>query len=212
MAGAIDPVQYADQIYEQEVVAYYRVYPLRDSCFGFLLALIGYDITGVSWSVILFAGLGYCCFHYTKEPTLAEGEELLVLGDGKQANVTVNINKDLEGKKIKNEDSSHKLFLTDRTLQIDGQKIENAILPYSSIQSVSKDTWLKVDMAIRLVTTDNQDMKLGFGMGRTKKRDLFMAAIEAKSAEAPEVAVPSAEASGGAAPPALPDGDSDQTG
>ena len=172
---------------------------------------LGYDITGVSWSPLLFGGLGYCCFHYTKEPTLVEGEELLVLGDGKQANVTVNIDKDLEGKKIKNEDSGHKLFLTNQTLQIDGGKV-NVILPYSSIQSVSKDTWLKMDMAMRLVTTDNQDMKLGFGMGRTKKRDLFLAAIEAKLAEAPEVAVPSAEASGGAAPPALPDGDSDQTG
>ena len=62
-------------------------------------------------------------------------------------------------------------------------------------------------------------MKLGFGMGRTKKRDLFMAAIQAKSAEASEVAVPSAEASGDAAPsaeaeapPPLPDGGSDQAG
>ena len=60
--------------------------------------------------------------------------------------------------------------------------------------------------ALRLVTHDNQDLKLNLG---GKRRDLFMAAIEAKSAEAPEVAAPSAEA---AAPPPVPGGGSDQTG
>ena len=144
---------------------------------------LGYDITGVEWSPLLFGALGYCCFHYTKEPTLVEGEELLVLGDGKQANVTVNINKDLEGKKIKNERASHKVFLTNQTLQIDGSEV-TVTIPYSSIHSVAKDTYLKMDMALRLVTIDNQDIKLSFGIGRTKKRDLFMAAIQTKVYEA----------------------------
>jgi hypothetical protein len=144
---------------------------------------LGYDFTGVDWSPLAFGALGYCCFHYTKEPTLAEGEELLVLGDGKQANVTVTINKDLKGKGINSQDASHKVFLTNETLQIDGDKV-SVIWPYSTIQSVSKDTYLKMDMALRLVTHDNQDVKLAFGMGRAKKRDLFMAAIQAKSSEA----------------------------
>ena len=191
----------------------YILYGIAILDFG--LALLGADITGVNWSPLLFGALGYCCFFYTKEPALAEGEELLVLGDGKKANATITIVKDLEGKSIKADDRSHKLFLTTQTLQIDGPKV-NVIWPYSSIQSVSQDTGPMKLKALRLVTHDNQDLKLNIG---GKKRDLFMAVIEAKSAEAPEVASPPAEASGGAAPsaeaaapPPLPDGDSDQTG
>jgi len=154
---------------------------------------LSYDITGVFWSPIVFGCAGYLCFFYTKEPTLEEGEELLVLADGKQANVSVVIGT--------GQNASHKLFLTNQTIQIDGPKV-NVALPYSSIQSVSKDTHLKLNMALRLVTHDNQDVKLAFGMGRAKKRDLFLAAIQAKSYEASQVA----------APPPLPGGGSDQIG
>lgn len=148
----------------------------------FALSWVGYDLTGFYYGPLVLGCLGWCCFNYTKEPTLAEGEELLVLENGKQANATVSIQKDFEGNKIKNTEVDHKLFLTNQTLQIDGEKV-NEVIPYSSIQSVTKDTHSKMDMALTLLKTDNQSLKLLFGMGRSKKRDLFIAAIQTKSHE-----------------------------
>ncbi|MDB4055608.1 hypothetical protein N9496_06425 [Akkermansiaceae bacterium] len=173
----------------------------------FALSIFGYDITGFSWTPVLFGALGYCCFFYIKDPVLADGEKLLILGNGKQANATVGITKDLEGKKIGSEESHHKLFLTDQTLQIDGEEVK-INWPYSMIQSISQDTHMKMNTALRLVTHDNQDLKFNFGVQR-KKRDLFMAAIQEKLSEASAVGAPSSDAT---VPPPLPDGRSEQTG
>ncbi|MCH2061847.1 MAG: hypothetical protein MK183_14585, partial [Verrucomicrobiales bacterium] len=129
---------------------------------------LGYDFTGVEWSPIVFGAIGYLCFYYTKEVNLGEGEELLMLKDGKRADVSVTIGS--------GEDSSHKLWLTNQKLQIDGGK-EEVELPYSEIQSVSKDTYMKMDMALKLVTREGKEYKLAFGMGRSRKRDYFLERI-----------------------------------
>lgn len=129
---------------------------------------LGYDFTGVEWSPIAFGIIGLICSHYAKEVNLGEGEELLILKDGKKADVSVAIGS--------GEDSSHKLWLTNQKLQIDGGK-EEVELPYSEIQSVSKDTHMKMDMALKLVTREGNEYKLNFGMGRSKKRDYFLEGI-----------------------------------
>jgi len=129
---------------------------------------LDYDFTGVEWSPLVFGGIGLICFHYAKEVNLGEGEELLMLKDGKKADVSINIGSGA--------DSSHKLWLTNQKLQIDGGK-EEVELPYSEIQSVSKDTYMKMDMALKLVTREGNEYKLTFGMGRSKKRDYFLERI-----------------------------------
>jgi hypothetical protein len=129
---------------------------------------LGYDFTGVEWSPLAFGGIGLTCIHYAKEVNLGEGEELLMLKDGKKADVSVNIGSGV--------DSSHKLWLTNQKLKIDGGK-EEVELPYSEIQSVSKDTYMKMDMALKLVTREGNEYKLTFGMGRSKKRDYFLERI-----------------------------------
>ena len=134
----------------------------------FAASLFGYDFTGVEWSPVAFGAIGLICSHYAKEVNLGEGEELLILKDGKKADVSVAIGS--------GEDSSHKLWLTNQKLQIDGGK-EEVELPYSEIQSVSKDTHMKMDMALKLVTREGNEYKLIFGMVRSKKRDYFLEGI-----------------------------------
>ena len=129
---------------------------------------LGYDFTGVYWSPIVFGVIGYVCFFYSKEVSLGEGEELLTLKDGKKADAAVIIGTSTN--------NSHKFWLTNQKIQIEGGK-ENVELPYSSIQSVSKDTHMKMDMALKLVTREGQEYKLAFGMGRSRKRDYFLEAI-----------------------------------
>ncbi|MDB4430015.1 hypothetical protein N9283_04345 [Akkermansiaceae bacterium] len=134
----------------------------------FAASLLGYDFTGVAWSVGLFGVIGYSFIHYAKEVNLGEGEELLILKDGKRADVTVAIGSGKNG--------GFKLWLTNEKLKISGKK-EEIELPYSEIQSVSKGTYLMLDMALKLVTREGNEYKMVFNLFNKKRRDYFLEAI-----------------------------------
>jgi len=120
---------------------------------------------------------GAALFFYAKEAVLDDGEELLILRSGKKAQASVSIGT--------GEDASHKVFLTTNKIQIDGP-LATVNSPYSEVNSVRQDTHLKMDMAITIKFSDQQEYKLAFGLGRGKRRDEFLEAINSMLPKEPD--------------------------